>query len=182
MVRDCTRLGKGAPLQTSQPQRAPRSSQAMITALVATSPTHPARGGGRRGITLVCHRDASVLFNTGSTYSYVSYYFAPHLCVSRDTLSSLVYVSTRMGDSLIVDRIYRSCLVALSGFETRVDLLLLSMVDFDIALGMDWLSPHYAILDCHAKTVKLAMPVVPRVEWRSALDHTPSRVISLFEA
>ena len=70
-------------------------------------------------------------------YSYVSSYFSPHLGVSRDSLSFPIYVSTPMGDSLIVDRVYRSCLIALSSFETRADLLLLSMVDFDVILGMD---------------------------------------------
>lgn len=73
-------------------------------------------------------------------------------------LSSPVYVSTPVGDSLIVDRVYRSCLIALSGFETRADSLLLSMVDFDVILDIDWLLPHYAILDCHAKTVTLVEP------------------------
>jgi len=74
-------------------------------------------------------------------------------------------VSTPVGDSPIVDLVYRSCLIALSGFETRAGLLLLSMVDFDVILGMDGLSPHYSILACHARTVTLAMPGVPRVEW-----------------
>ncbi|XP_070005970.1 uncharacterized protein [Nicotiana sylvestris] len=47
--------------------------------------------------------------------------------ISRDSLSSTIYVSTLVGDSLVVDRVYQSCLVALSGFETKADLLLLSM-------------------------------------------------------
>ncbi|XP_070015030.1 uncharacterized protein [Nicotiana sylvestris] len=75
-----------------------------------------------------------------------------------DSLSSHVYVSALIRDSLIVDRVYWSCLITLSGFETIADLLLLNMVDFDVILGIDCLSPHYAILDCHAKTVTLAMP------------------------
>ena len=32
------------------------------------------------------------------------------------------------------------------------------MVDFDVILGMTWLSPNFAILDCNAKTVTLANP------------------------
>ena len=32
------------------------------------------------------------------------------------------------------------------------------MVDFDVILGMTWLSPNFAILDCNAKTVTLAKP------------------------
>jgi len=131
---------------------------------------------------LVSHREASVLFNPGSTYSYVSSYFSPHLSIARETLISPVYVSTPVGDSLVVDRVYRSCLVTIRGFETRADLLLLDMVYFDIILGMDWLSPQYAILDCHAKTVTLAMPDIPRIEWSGTFDHTPSRVISFLKA
>ncbi|XP_070005509.1 uncharacterized protein [Nicotiana sylvestris] len=47
---------------------------------------------------------------------------------------------------------------------------------------MDWLSPYFAIPDCHAKTVMLAMPGVPFVEWRGTLNHTPIRVISFLKA
>ncbi|XP_070053442.1 uncharacterized protein [Nicotiana tomentosiformis] len=56
------------------------------------------------------------------------------------------------------------------------------MVDFDIILGIDWLSPYYVILEYHAKTVKLAMPGLPRLEWRSTLDYNPSSVISFLKA
>jgi len=42
-----------------------------------------------------------------------------------------------VGDSIVVDCVYQSFLVVLGGFETRVDLLLLSMVDFDVILSMD---------------------------------------------
>ncbi|XP_070057189.1 uncharacterized protein [Nicotiana tomentosiformis] len=56
------------------------------------------------------------------------------------------------------------------------------MVDFDVILGMDWLSPDYAIRNCHAKTVTLAMPGLPRLEWRGTLENTPSRVISFLKA
>ncbi|XP_070001892.1 uncharacterized protein [Nicotiana sylvestris] len=74
-----------------------------------------------------------------------------------------------------------SCLISLSDFETRADLLLLSLVDFDVILGMDWLSPYYAIVYYHAKTLTLVMPGVPRVGWRGTLDHTPNRVISFLK-
>lgn len=184
----------------------------MVAAPVATPPAQPARGGGRvcrgcpRGggraryyalpartdtvvsdsilivIVLVCHRDALVLFDPGSTYSYVSSYFAPYLGVSHDSLSSLVYVCTPVGDSIVVDRVYQPCLVVLSGFETRANLLLLNMVYFDVILGMDWLSPYHAILYCHAKTVTLAMLGLPRLEWRGTLDYVPSRVVSFLKA
>lgn len=61
-------------------------------------------------------------------------------------------------------------------------MLLLSMVEFDDILGMEWLSLGHAILDCHAKIATLAMPSVPRIEWRGTTDFVPSRVISFLKA
>ncbi|XP_070037233.1 uncharacterized protein [Nicotiana tomentosiformis] len=131
---------------------------------------------------IVCSRDASVLFDPGSTYSYVSSYFASYLVVPRDSLSAPVYVSNLVGDAMVVDSVYRSCVVTVGSLETRIDLLLLDMVDFDVILGMDWLSPYHAILDCHAKTMTLALPGLPRLEWRGTLGHSTSRVISYVKA
>ena len=39
------------------------------------------------------------------------------------------------------------------------------MVDFDVILGMTWLSPNFAILDCNAKTVTLAKPGTDPLMW-----------------
>ncbi|XP_070055922.1 uncharacterized protein [Nicotiana tomentosiformis] len=64
----------------------------------------------------------------------------------------------------------------------RLDLLLLSMVTFDVILGMDSLSSCHAILDYHVKTLMLTMPRLPRVEGRGSLDYAPSRVISDLKA
>ncbi|XP_070050381.1 uncharacterized protein [Nicotiana tomentosiformis] len=189
----------------------PQAFQVMVTALVSTLPTQPTKGGGRTGrhnlkagghakyyalpsrskevasdsiitgIVPICHRDASVLFDLGFTYSYVSTYFAPYLGIPRDSLSSHVSVSMPEGDSIVVDHVYQSCLVVLGGFETRVDLLLLSMVEVDVILGMDWLSPYHTILDYHSKTVTLAMQGLSRLEWRGTLDYVPSKVVSFLK-
>ncbi|XP_070017389.1 uncharacterized protein [Nicotiana sylvestris] len=87
-----------------------------------------------------------------------------------------------MGDTIIVDRVYRSNVVTIGGLETIVDLLLLSIVDFDVIFGMDWLSLCHAILDCHAKKIMLAMPGLPQIEWRGLSDYVPNRVISFLKA
>ncbi|XP_070054547.1 uncharacterized protein [Nicotiana tomentosiformis] len=134
----------------------------------------------------------------GASFSYGSYSVRPpQSCFSSlpDQSSSyaplvqgssvpvmLVHVSMPVGDSTIVDHVYRSCVVNIGGLETRVDLLLLSMVDFDVNLGIDWLSPCHTNLDCHANTMTLAMPGLPRIEWRGSLDYVPSRVISYLKA
>ncbi|XP_070025710.1 uncharacterized protein [Nicotiana sylvestris] len=134
------------------------------------------------GTISVCSRDASVLFDSGFTYSYVSSYFASYLVVPRDSLSASVYVSTPVEDAIVVNRVYHSCVFTIGSLETSVDLLLLDMVDFDVILGMDWVSPYHAILDCHAKMVTLALLGLPQLEWRGTLGHSTSRVISYVKA
>ncbi|XP_070035354.1 uncharacterized protein [Nicotiana tomentosiformis] len=89
------------------------------------------------GIVPICHIDASVLFNPGYTYSYVSSYFSSYLVMPRDSRSALVCVSTLVGDSIMLDHVYHSCVVTIKSLETSVDFLLLDMVDFDIILCMD---------------------------------------------
>ncbi|XP_070031905.1 uncharacterized protein [Nicotiana tomentosiformis] len=158
IMMDCPRFMRGGP---------PQGTQAMVVAPFATLPTWSSRGRGQAcrghprggdqahcydfsgrtevvasyaiitGITLVCHRDASVLFDLGSMYLYVASYFASYLDISCDSLSAPVYVSMPIGDSIMVDCIYQSCLVTIKSYEAIVDLLLLNIVDFDMILGMD---------------------------------------------
>ncbi|XP_070043190.1 uncharacterized protein [Nicotiana tomentosiformis] len=160
MVKDCPRLRRGAPPQTSQPPCSPTGPQAMITAPATATPSQLTRGGGQGGR------------GRPRGGGHARYYALPSrtkevasdsviIGIVPDSLSSLVYVSTPVGDSLVVDSVYRLGLISLSGFETIADLLFLSMVNFDIILGMEWLSRHYAILDCHAKTVTLAISGLP---------------------
>ncbi|XP_070054710.1 uncharacterized protein [Nicotiana tomentosiformis] len=105
-----------------------------------TSPARPEAGSSNvviTGIVLVFHRDTLVLFDPSSTYSYVSSYFALYLVVPRDSFSAHVYMSMFVGDCIIIDRVYSSCVVTIGSLETSVDILLLNMIDIDVILGMD---------------------------------------------
>ena len=111
-----------------------------------------------KGNLLVCDCMASVLFDLDSTFSYVSSTFANCLNLHCELLDMPIRVSTPVGESVIVEKVYRSCLVNFVGSNTHVDLIILEMVDFDVILGMTWLSSNFAILDCNAKIVTLAKP------------------------
>ena len=43
-------------------------------------------------------------------------------------------------------------------YDTHADLKVLDMIDFDVILGMDWLSSYHANLNCYAKIITLAIP------------------------
>ena len=112
----------------------------------------------------------------------MSTYFAPSLDILCESLDLPIRVSTPVGDSVVVDRVYRLCTVTLMGYDTHADLKVLDMIDFDVILGMDWLSSYHAILNCHAKTITLTMPGIPIVEWRGSLGHPSKGVISFLKA
>ena len=57
-----------------------------------------------------------------------------------------ICVSTPVGESVIVEKVYRSGLVTFVGRNTYVDLVILEMVDFDVILGLTWLSPKFCDL------------------------------------
>src|SRR5688572_18401895 len=76
-----------------------------------------------KGSILVCHQPAFALFDPGSTYSYMSVYFASHLGISFELLEVPLRVLTPVGDSLVVDQVYRSCVVTIQGRDTQVDLI-----------------------------------------------------------
>ena len=73
------------------------------------------------GNLLVCDCMASVLFDPGSTFSYVSSSFANGLNLHCELLDMPIRVSTPVGESVIVEKVYRSCLVTFVGRNTYVD-------------------------------------------------------------
>ena len=93
-----------------------------------------------------------------------------------------IRVSTPLGESMIVEKVYRSCFVTFVGSNKYVDLVILEMVDFDVILGMTWLSPNFVILDCNAKTVTLAKPGTDPLLWEGDYTSTPVRIISFLRA
>ena len=67
-------------------------------------------------------------------------------------------VATPLSDPLDTDIIFLRCPVLVEDREFPVDLVLLNVIDFDVILGMDWLSQHYATLDYHSKVLIFIIP------------------------
>ena len=89
------------------------------------------------GILQICSLDAHGLFDPRSMHSYVFLYFASLFSEPPTKLASSFWVGTSMGQSLIVQVVFRSCVVSVCGINTLVDLMLLEMIDFIIILGMN---------------------------------------------
>ena len=79
---------------------------------------------------------AYVLFDLGSTHSYMSQYFVSHFGRQLVILDHLFCVSTPTGECLMVLMMFLSYIVSVNGVDTLADLMLLEMMDFDVILGM----------------------------------------------
>ena len=91
-------------------------------------------------------------------------------------------VSLPAGDPLFSDRVVRDSRVLIEGQEFPADLVALDMRDFDVVLGMDWLSRHRATLDCYKKEVKLHRPGKLEVKFRGICRELSSSMISAMTA
>ena len=95
------------------------------------------------------------LIDPSSTRSYVS---TEHLFDKMSSVEQLAYdmhVTSPLGHSIRVNRVYKNCPLAIHEKEFSGDLIALPFHEFDLILGMDWLCKHRAIVDCDKKTVVL---------------------------
>ena len=81
-----------------------------------------------------------------------------------------------------MNSIYRNCPIVIQTREFLADLITLPFREFDLILGMDWLSKHRAILDCGQKTVVLRCFDQTEVIVQGIGSSVMSNVISIMQA
>ena len=81
-------------------------------------------------------------------------------------------------DLLVSDRVVRDSRVLIEGQEFPADLVALNMRDFNVVVGMDWISRHRATLDCYKKEVNLHRPGKLEVKFRGIRRELSSSMIS----
>ena len=95
------------------------------------------------------------LIDPGSTHSYISTEYVFDRMPSVEQLPYDMLVTSLLGHSARVNRVYKNCHLMTHDGEFFADLLALPFHEFDLSLGMDWLSKHRVIVDYDKKTVKL---------------------------
>ncbi|XP_070031163.1 uncharacterized protein [Nicotiana tomentosiformis] len=116
------------------------------------------QGGGQPCLFAILDRhseEASTEVITGSTFSYVTPYFATNLGLESEQLSETFLVSTPVGESVNAKKVYRGCIVLVQGLSTESSLIELEMVDFDVLMDMDWLFFIYAIQWNSSEVIKV---------------------------
>ena len=94
-----------------------------------------------------------VLFDSEATHSFISIDLASKLGKPKKELMEVLLVSTPLGKVLPADKMIEKCEIKIGEVLIENDLVILDLDDFDIILGMDWLSKYHAYVDCFHKTV-----------------------------
>ena len=114
----------------------------------------------------VYDHDACALVDPGATHSFISIPFTERHQIEFQPIDGRMVVSIPNGDTMISERIVPGSRLVIQNKDFPADLIVLGIHDFDIVLGMDWLSKHRATLDCYKKEVRLVRPEEPGVIFR----------------
>ncbi|VFQ83132.1 unnamed protein product [Cuscuta campestris] len=98
---------------------------------------------------------SSALIDPGSTLSYVCMPIPVMPNIPREDLDNPVIVSNPLGHSLRLTHVYHDCLLVVQGKTFPASLIELPHREFDVILGMDWLTANQAVVDCGGHMVWL---------------------------
>ena len=62
-------------------------------------------------------------------------------------------MSSPLGVRVRINQICRNCELEISGILLTMGLRVMDISDFDVILGMDWLTAHRVVIDCDPRRV-----------------------------
>ncbi|GJR85709.1 reverse transcriptase domain-containing protein [Tanacetum coccineum] len=100
---------------------------------------------------------ATVLFDYGADFSFISTKFAPLLNVKPSIANPGYVIEVADGKKVEVDRIICDCKLELGNSLFSINLIPLGHGSFDVIVGMDWLSQNKAVIVCYEKVVEIPL-------------------------
>nr|GFC39734.1 putative reverse transcriptase domain-containing protein [Tanacetum cinerariifolium] len=153
------------------------------TPVFAITEGHAAKTSGTITGTLFIYGHAVfVLFDTGATHSVISSAFALRVATTPTLLDHVVCISTPMQDSVRITHVYRNLPLQFDDKIHTINALPLDMCEFDIILGMDWLTEHYATIDCRSYRVIFGDIHAPEFIYHGSLPGRSMQIISALQA
>ena len=96
---------------------------------------------------------ARILFHYVASHSFIVPSCVRELGLEVETLEKPLYVSFPLGTRVSVDLICRGYELEISGILLTVVLRVMDMSEFNVILGMDWLTAHRVFIDCERRRV-----------------------------
>ena len=107
-----------------------------------------------------------VLFDLSATHLLVSNKLVGGIWRNPCRIENRFIISTSLCKTVNVDHMYKGVQINIGGCELKVDLLPLELHDFDVILGMKWLSMNKAQMDSFTNTITLQGPNGKKIVFR----------------
>ncbi|KAG8497006.1 hypothetical protein CXB51_008206 [Gossypium anomalum] len=95
------------------------------------------------------------LIDPGSTHSYVCMKLVSSMNIPVENTEFMIRVLNPLGKCVTVDKVCKKCPLMIRDHYFPADLILLPFDEFDVILGMDWLTLHDAKINCKEKVIEL---------------------------
>ena len=125
---------------------------------------------------------AFTLFDSGSTHSFISMPFVVQTGFKLGPLLHEMYVSTPSGVDLVARDRVKNDQVIIGNQTLSVDLMVVSMTDFDVILGIDWLVENRASIDFRKKEVKFSPSAGHAFKFKGTSIGITPKVVSMLKA
>ena len=86
-----------------------------------------------------------MLFDYGASHSFIATSVVIELGLEVENLEEPLYVSSPLGIRARIRMICHDCELEISGTLLTMDLRIMDMSEFDVILGMDWLTAYKVV-------------------------------------
>ncbi|XP_074351340.1 uncharacterized protein LOC141690434 [Apium graveolens] len=107
-----------------------------------------------------------VLIDSGATRSFILKSFVDKLNCETQLMHEPLSIILANQDRVSVNRIYPHCSIEISEHVIPANLIPFQLGEFDVMLGMDWLTSFSAQIDCKDKKVVLSTPRGKKVTFK----------------
>ncbi|XP_058219911.1 uncharacterized protein LOC131330379 [Rhododendron vialii] len=111
-----------------------------------------------QGTLILYNTCIQALFDSGASHSFISAACVSTLGLETELLGTTMHVTSPLGSKISMGLICKGCELEVSNLRLTFNLRVIDMTDFDVILGMDWLSAHRTVIDCHRKMVTTYSP------------------------
>ena len=99
------------------------------------------------------HSCVRALFDTGTSNSFIEVRMMNDLGLVPRELETVLNAVSPLGVTVKLGKVCKDCPLTLENRNFPTDLIVLSMSEFDVILGIDWLTKYGAVLDCVSKSI-----------------------------
>ena len=129
------------------------------------------------GMFLVNSAPASVLFDSGASYSFITAQYVAKYSISMCIMPKPMLVSSPCG-GMKAAYLCPNVNLKIMGVDFMAHLIVLDSSGIDVIMGMDWLSKCDGVIQCAKKSMLLTSPQGDRVQFVATMPSTAYCVVN----